>query len=94
MLDNYLVVKLHEAMLDMKAQLQMMEAQVVSIARQKESLERTLQAKTQYIRVRTAFVCSFSYISTKCYQNTVVPHFLLLRLVVYIVCMWLWVMAA
>ena len=53
MLDNYLIVKLHEAMFDMKEQLQIMEAQVASIAKQKESLERTLQAKTQYIRVRT-----------------------------------------
>lgn len=50
-LDAYMVVKLHEAMLDMKEQLQMMEAQVATIAKQKESLERTLQTKTQYIRV-------------------------------------------
>ena len=56
MLDNYLVVKLSEAMFDMKAQLQMMEAQVASIAKQKDSLERTLQAKTQYIRVRAKMV--------------------------------------
>ena len=57
-LDNYLVVKLHEAMFDMKAQLQLMEAQVASIAKQKESLERTLQAKTQYIRVRATLYCA------------------------------------
>ena len=45
------MVKLHEAMFDMKEQLQMMEARVTNIAREKERLERTLQAKTQYIRV-------------------------------------------
>ena len=50
-LDAYLVVKLHEAMFDMKEQLQVMEARVTNIAREKERLERTLQAKTQYIRV-------------------------------------------
>ena len=50
-LNAYLVVKLHEAMFEMKTQLKMMEAQVASIAKQKESLERTLQAKTKYIRV-------------------------------------------
>lgn len=49
-------MKLSEAMFDMKAQLQMMEAQVASIAKQKESLERTLQAKAQYIRVRKKLV--------------------------------------
>ncbi|CAI8013581.1 hypothetical protein GBAR_LOCUS8593, partial [Geodia barretti] len=52
-LDTYLVVKLSEAMFDMKEQLQMMEAQVASITKQKESLERTLQAKTQYVRDMT-----------------------------------------
>ena len=52
-LDAYLVVKLHEAMFDMKEQLRMMEVQVAAIAKQKENLERMLQSKTQYIRVRS-----------------------------------------
>lgn len=52
-------MKLSEAMFDMKAQLQMMEAQVASIAKQKESLERTLQAKAQYIRVRKKIGAQF-----------------------------------
>lgn len=55
-LDAYLVVKLHEAMFDMKEQLQRMEAQVAAIAKQKENLERTLQAKTQYIRVSSLHI--------------------------------------
>ena len=50
-LDAYLVVKLHEAMFDMKEQLQKMEAQVLSVTKQKESLERMLESKAKYIRV-------------------------------------------
>ena len=78
-LDTYLVVKLSEAMFDMKEQLQMMEAQVASITKQKESLERTLQAKTQYVRVRAKYVHTSSKIC--CYplpsnQNTIVSDFL------------------
>ena len=55
-LDAYLVVKLHEAMFSMKAELQVMETQVANISKQKESLEKTLQAKTNYIRVSAANV--------------------------------------
>lgn len=60
-------MKLHEAMFDMKEQLQLMESQLASIAKQKQSLERTLEAKTKYIRVSLRhmnFVCDTTYIAT------------------------------
>ena len=66
MLDAYLVVKLHEAMFDMKEQLRMMEVQVAAIAKQKENLERMLQSKTQYIRVRSLHTCITSMYTTVC----------------------------
>lgn len=69
-LDAYLVVKLHEAMFDMKEQLRMMEVQVAAIAKQKENLERMLQSKTQYIRVCSLHTCITSMYTKRVFVIT------------------------
>ena len=64
-LDAYLVVKLHEAMLDMKEQLQMMEAQVATITKQKQSLEKVIEFKARYIKVSQSLqLCVLSCVFT------------------------------